>query len=207
MPYGRPVKPMSLFLGLNEDVVAPADQPKIKEVRAYVTRASEYGASDVHDTADTHWIMGQPPHHPPITNPMSPFPKYSESRGSWGVANVPSVVVEIEQEDGLVGVGMSTGGEAAAFIIEHHLAMFVEGQVRSCNPYDSTRPHSRTSSPAPACSNVHRTSATYLTCGTRCGAPPSTTGVRGWASTLSPPSTLRCGICSARSRTSPSTTY
>ena len=103
-----------------------------------------------HDTADTHWIMGQPPHHPPITNPMSPFPKYSESRGSWGVANVPSVVVEIEQEDGLVGVGMSTGGEAAAFIIEHHLAMFVEGQVRSCNPYDSTRSHSRTSSPAPA---------------------------------------------------------
>ena len=125
---------MSLFLGLNEDVVAPDDQPKIKEVRAYVTRAggdgigSEGGASDVHDTADTHWIQGQPPHHPPITNPMSPFPKYSESRSSWGVANVPSVLVEIEQEDGLVGVGMSTGGEAAAFIIEHHLAMFVEGQ-------------------------------------------------------------------------------
>jgi L-rhamnonate dehydratase len=41
---------------------------------------------------------------------------------------VPSVVVEVEQEDGLVGVGLSTGGEAAAFIIENHLAMFVEGQ-------------------------------------------------------------------------------
>ena len=123
---------MSLFLGLNEDVVPPEDQPKIVAVRAYVTRAgdigAEGGASDVHDTADTHWIQGQPPHHPPITNPMSPYPKYSESRSSWGVANVPSVLVEVEQEDGLIGVGMSTGGEAACFIIENHLAMFVEGQ-------------------------------------------------------------------------------
>jgi L-rhamnonate dehydratase len=41
---------------------------------------------------------------------------------------VPSVVVEIEQDDGLVGVGVSTGGEAACFLIENHLAMFVEGQ-------------------------------------------------------------------------------
>eukprot|EP01046_Picozoa_sp_COSAG06_P061036 COSAG06_NODE_13227_length_1280_cov_1.680779_1_plen_301_part_01 len=123
---------MSLFLGLNEDVVPADDQPKIVAVRAYVTRAgdigAEGGASDVHDTADTHWIQGQPPHHPPITNPMAPYPKYSESRSSWGVANVPSVLVEIEQEDGLIGVGMSTGGEAACFIIEQHLAMFVEGQ-------------------------------------------------------------------------------
>ena len=113
---------MSLFLGLNEDVLAPPDQPKIVAVRAYVTRAgdigAEGGASDVHDTADTHWIQGQPPHHPPITNPMSRlaremilgchawllvrrpadlssnlgphrYPKYSESRSSWGVAVRP----------------------------------------------------------------------------------------------------------------------
>ena len=46
----------TLFLGLNEDVVAPADAPTIVAVRAYVSRASDYGASDVHDTPDTHWI-------------------------------------------------------------------------------------------------------------------------------------------------------
>ena len=72
--------------------------------------------------------MGQPPHHPLIANPMTRFPKYAESRGSWGVAKVPTVVVEVEQDDGLIGVGVSTGGEAACFIIEQHLAMFVEGQ-------------------------------------------------------------------------------
>ena len=36
--------------------------------------------------------------HPPITNPMSRYPKYSGSRSSWGVANVPSVIVEIEDD-------------------------------------------------------------------------------------------------------------
>ena len=71
---------MSLFLAPNEDVVATLGQPRIKEVRAFVSRSTEYGASDVHDTADTHWIMGLPDEdggwdhettHPPITNPMS----------------------------------------------------------------------------------------------------------------------------------------
>jgi L-rhamnonate dehydratase len=62
---------------------------------------------------------------------MSRFPKYSGSRKSWGVANVPSVIVEIEDENGLVGIGLSTGGEAAAFIIERHLFLFVEGQSAS----------------------------------------------------------------------------
>ena len=118
----------TLFLGLNEDVIPPPEAPTIVAVRAYVSRASDFGASDVHDTPDTHWIMGQPPHHPPIANPMTRFPRYNESRGSWGVARVPSVIVEVEQSDGLVGVGTSTGGEAACFVIEQHLAMFVEGQ-------------------------------------------------------------------------------
>ena len=48
------------------------------------------------------------------------------------MARVPTVIVEIEDELGLVGVGASTGGEAAAFIIERHLSMFVEG----CNVRD-----------------------------------------------------------------------
>jgi L-rhamnonate dehydratase len=127
---------MSLYLAPNEDVVPTPGQPTIKEVRAYVSRSTEYGASDVHDTPDTHWIMGLPDAdgewdhattHPPITNPMSRFPKYSGSRGSWGVARVPTVIVEIEDEEGRVGIGASTGGESAAFIIEQHLSMFVEG--------------------------------------------------------------------------------
>jgi L-rhamnonate dehydratase len=119
---------MSLFLGLKEDPLPSPSCPRIVAVRAYVTRAEGYGSSDVHDTPDTHWIMGQPPHWPPIANPMSFFPKYAESRASWGVAKVPTFIVEIEQEDGLVGIGASCGGEAACFIVEHHLSQFVEGQ-------------------------------------------------------------------------------
>ena len=117
---------MSLFLGLNEDV--EPEGPRIKSVRAFVSRAEEYGSSDYHDTPDSHWIMGQPPMHPPIANPMTRFPRYSGSRASWGVARVPTVVVEVEQDDGLIGIGASCGGEAACFIIEQHLAMLVEGQ-------------------------------------------------------------------------------
>ncbi len=128
---------MSFYLTSIEDVIPTPGLPKIKEVRAYVSRAEEYGASDVHDTSNTHWIMGHTDSngewdhetsHPPITNPMSRFPKYSGSRKSWGVANIPTVIVEVEDDNGLVGVGVSTGGEAAAFIIEKHLSMFVEGQ-------------------------------------------------------------------------------
>ena len=48
----------TLFLGLNEDVIPPPEAPTIVAVRAYVSRASDFGASDVHDTPDTHWIMG-----------------------------------------------------------------------------------------------------------------------------------------------------
>ena len=117
---------MSLYLGLNEDIVP--EGPLIKSVRAYVSRAEGYGSSDYHDTPDTHWIMGQPPMHAPIANPMTRFPRYAGSRASWGVARVPTVIVEVEQDDGLVGIGASCGGEAACFIIEQHLAMLIEGQ-------------------------------------------------------------------------------
>lgn len=120
-----------------DDVKPYRGGPKIKEVRALVSQAVGYGASDMHDTPDTHWILGQTAAdgswdheqtHPPVANPMSRFPRYSGSRKSWGVANVPSVIVEVEDENGLVGIGLSTGGEAAAFIIERHLSLFVEGQ-------------------------------------------------------------------------------
>ena len=59
---------------------------------------------------------------------MSRYPQYSGSRASSGVARVPTVIVEIEDEAGQIGIGASTGGEAAAYIIEEHLSMFVEGR-------------------------------------------------------------------------------
>ena len=128
---------MLLNIANNEELIPNPNQPLIKEVRAYISKGTEYSASDVHDTDDSHWIMGLPDNkgswdhkttHPPITNPMSRYPKYSGSRASWGVARVPSVIVEIEDSEGRIGIGTSTGGEAAAFIIEQHLALFIENQ-------------------------------------------------------------------------------
>lgn len=114
-------------MGDLEKVLPAEGEPRIKEVRAFVVRGRG-SSSDVHAVGDSHWIMGAGPRHAPIANPMSKFPQYRGSRASWGVAAVATVVVEIEQDDGVVGVGCSCGGEAACFIIEEHLARFVEGQ-------------------------------------------------------------------------------
>ena len=128
---------MSPFLAPLEDVQPQAGSARIREVRALVPHPTDAGASDAHNTAASHWIQGladadggwdHQTTHPPITNPMSRYPRYAGARSSWGVANVPSVVVEVEDDEGRIGVGASTGGEAAAFLIERHLAMFVEGQ-------------------------------------------------------------------------------
>ena len=38
------------------------------------------------------------------------------------------MVVEVEADDGTIGVGVSIGGEPACFIIENHLSRFIEGE-------------------------------------------------------------------------------
>lgn len=98
--------------------------PRIKELRAYVKRAADQGA-DCHDVADQHWINGYPT---PIANPMSSYPRYHDYRKSWGINAMGGVVVEVEAEGGMTGVGVSIGGEPACYIVEHHLSRFVEGQ-------------------------------------------------------------------------------
>ena len=40
---------MALYIAPNEDVMPNPRHPKIRQVRAYVSRSEEYGASDVHD--------------------------------------------------------------------------------------------------------------------------------------------------------------
>ena len=40
-----------------------------------------------------------------------------------------TLVVEIEAEDGTVGFAVTTGGEPAAYIVEKHLARFLEGRA------------------------------------------------------------------------------
>ena len=93
--------------------------PAIRQVRAYVLRG---GGADYHDSQGAHWIDDH------IATPMSRYPQYRQSRRSFGINVLGTLVVEIEAADGTVGFAVTTGGEPAAFIVERHLARFLEGQ-------------------------------------------------------------------------------
>mmetsp|Transcript_6004 Transcript_6004/g.6563 ORF Transcript_6004/g.6563 Transcript_6004/m.6563 type:complete len:415 (+) Transcript_6004:14-1258(+) len=95
---------------------------RVKEVRAFVFDKEEPGA-DYHNQGKGHWIVDTP-----IANPMSTYVKYKANRTTWGINALETVVVEIELENGTVGIGTSIGGEPACYIIEKHLSRFVEGK-------------------------------------------------------------------------------
>ena len=97
---------------------------KIADVRAWII---DSGGADYHDQARGHWIIDTP-----IANPMSIYEEYKASRASWGINALGSVIVEVELDNGIVGVGISTGGEPACFIIERHLKRFLIAQ----SPYN-----------------------------------------------------------------------
>lgn len=46
---------------------------------------------------------------------------------TWGINCLGTCICIIESVNGLKGVGLTTGGEPACFIIEKHFARFVEG--------------------------------------------------------------------------------
>ncbi|HEX4675039.1 MAG TPA: L-rhamnonate dehydratase [Steroidobacteraceae bacterium] len=96
--------------------------PVIRQVRASVIRG---GGADYHDQQGAHWIDDH------IATPMSRYPEYRQSRRSFGINVLGTLVVEIEAADGTVGFAVTTGGEPAAFIVEKHLARFLEGREPS----------------------------------------------------------------------------
>eukprot|EP01052_Picozoa_sp_SAG31_P028803 SAG31_NODE_2810_length_5061_cov_12.226522_7_plen_195_part_00 len=112
--------------------------PRIAEVRAYVRGGGEAlqlhhsGGRPPRNSAEaaataTKWIDGVDP-WPPIANPMSVHDQYAGPRSSWGKEILGQVVVEVVAEDGTSGCGIANGGEPGCFIVERHLARFVEGQ-------------------------------------------------------------------------------
>lgn len=92
--------------------------PTIRGVRAFIARG---GGADYHDQAGDHWIDDH------IATPMSKYPAYRQSRRTFGIDVLGSLIVEIEASDGTIGFGVSTGGEPGAWIVERHLARFLEG--------------------------------------------------------------------------------
>lgn len=93
--------------------------PKIAQVRAFVLRG---GGADYHDQAAGHWIDDH------IATPMARYPEYRQSRQSFGINVLGTLVVEIEAADGTIGFAVTTGGEPACYIVEKHLARFLEGR-------------------------------------------------------------------------------
>ncbi len=83
--------------------------PKIKQVRAWFTggATAEKGAGggDYHDQGANHWIDDH------IATPMSKYRDYEQSRQSFGIDVLGTLVVEVEAENGQTGFAVSTAGE------------------------------------------------------------------------------------------------
>ena len=94
-------------------------QPTIKHIRAYTVRG---GGADYHDQNGDHWIDDH------IATPMSKYPEYRQSRKSFGIDVLGTLVVEVEASDGSLGFAVTTGGDIGAYIVEKHFARFVEGR-------------------------------------------------------------------------------
>ena len=93
--------------------------PRIAQVRAYTVGSG--GGADYHDQTGYHWIDDQ------IATPMSKYPGFAKSRRSFGINVLGTLVVQVEATDGTVGFGVTTAGEIGAWIVEKHLARFLEG--------------------------------------------------------------------------------
>jgi L-rhamnonate dehydratase len=93
---------------------------RIVAIRASVVRG---GGADYSDQAGrSHWIDGR------IATPMSVYGEYRETRSSFGLDVLGSLVVEVEDGAGRVGVGVSTGGVPGCWVVEEHLSRFVVGR-------------------------------------------------------------------------------
>ena len=95
----------------------------IREVRVYTLDPGAKAGTYFQPGAAQHWLVDSV-----IANPMSGYTKYREKRSSWGIGVIGALVVEIETEDGHVGVATGSGGVSAAWIIRHHFARFLIGE-------------------------------------------------------------------------------
>ena len=99
-----------------EGLGAAREFPRIKEVRAYIPGTNQTGddqGADCHDVEHEHWINGFPT---PIANPMSGYAQYQGTRKTWGINALGSLIVEVEAEDGTIGVGITIGGKSSSRI-------------------------------------------------------------------------------------------
>ncbi len=127
----------------------------IKEVRVYTLAPTPSAGTYFKPGEARHWLVDSL-----ISNPMSGHPRYRDKRSSWGIGVLGSLVVEIETQDGTVGVAAGTGGPPAAWLVRHHFARFLVGQdARNINQiwdqlYRASLPYGRKGLPVMAISAV-----------------------------------------------------
>ena len=97
-------------------------QVTITDVRAFVLEQIGAGG-DYHDREQGHWLVDNL-----IATPMSAYPEYKQSRTSFGINVMNSIVVEVEASDGTVGISAGQGGAPACYMIEKHFKRFLVGQ-------------------------------------------------------------------------------
>ena len=103
-------------------------QVTITDVRAFVLEQAGSGG-DYHDREQGHWLVDTL-----IATPMSAYPEYKQSRTSFGINVMKSIVVEVEASDGTIGISAGQGGAPACYMIEQHFRRFIVGQdPRSLN--------------------------------------------------------------------------
>ena len=95
---------------------------KIKEVRAYIVK-SKANESAYSVKRDQSW-----PNTTLIASPMSVYPEYHDDRGSWGKNVLGRIIVEIEDDAGRLGIGISSSGIPGAYLVEHHFKRFLVGE-------------------------------------------------------------------------------
>lgn len=101
-------------------MVRPVD--RIVDVRTYLPGGAGKEGGDYHAQPGGHWIVDTT-----IANPMSVYPEYKKSRTSWGIDALGGLIIEIETASGIVGVGITHGGDAGAYLIQRHFRRFLIG--------------------------------------------------------------------------------
>ena len=91
---------------------------RIKYVRAFVVRG---GGADYHDQGEGHWIDDH------IATPMSKYPGLPLQPAKFRPQRARHPRGRDRGDDGTIGFSVTTGGELGCWIIEKHLARFIEG--------------------------------------------------------------------------------
>ena len=95
---------------------------QIRDIRVYVLKPGSKGGS-YFKAGEGNWLVDSL-----IANPMHAYPNYRNTRSSWGINVLGTLVVEIESANGTIGVAAGSGGMPAAWLIRNHFDGFLRGQ-------------------------------------------------------------------------------